>query len=319
MSGMLLLYRFLWQLRYSSDEAYLRPHYLCTMIIDFHTHILPPSLINQRDRYIARDATLGALFSDPRAPMATAEELLAAMDEAAVDLAVTLGMGWTSQDVAREVNDYLLEAAARYPRRLVPFCSVNPAWGDEALREVERCARQGARGVGELHPDTQGFRLSDRRVMEPLMNMVRSYHLILLTHASEPVGHQYPGKGATTPAMLMGLIEQFPDVPIVCAHWGGGLPFFNLMPEVRALLGNTYFDTAASPFLYDPQVFSVVAQLASPGSILLGSDFPLLKPQRLIEQMDIASLGNEERQAILGTNAERLLGLAGDEDVPESR
>lgn len=291
----------------------------CTMIIDFHTHVFPPSLINHRSRYTARDATLHALFANPQAPMATAEELLAAMDEAAVDVAVILGIGWTSQDVAKEVNDYLLEAAARHPQRLVPFCSVNPAWGDEALREVERCARQGARGVGELHPDTQGFRLSDRRVMEPFINIVRSYHLILLTHASEPVGHQYPGKGKTTPAALMDLIKQSPGVPIVCAHWGGGLPFFNLMPEVRDLLGNTYFDTAASPLLYDPQVFSVVARLASPTSILLGSDFPLLKPQRLIEQLDTAPLGNKKRQAILGTNAERLLGLTGNHGVPKIR
>ncbi|MEE8443357.1 MAG: amidohydrolase, partial [Dehalococcoidia bacterium] len=99
------------------------------MIIDFHTHILPQSIIKERDRYLALDATLGALFVDPRAPMATADELVAAMDEAQVDMAVTLGIGWNNPELAREVNDYLLESAARYPRRLVAFCSVNPAWG----------------------------------------------------------------------------------------------------------------------------------------------------------------------------------------------
>ena len=281
------------------------------MIIDFHTHILPPSIIKHRDRYLARDDTLAALFADPRAPMATAEELVAAMDEAEVDLAVTLGMGWTSPEIAREVNDYLLESAARYPRRLVAFCSVNPVWGEQTLRELERCARLGAKGVGELHPDTQGFDLSAPQVMEPLMDMLRSYRLILLTHASEPVGHQYAGKGTTTPSVLMGLIKQFPDVPIVCAHWGGGLPFYALMPEVRAALGNTYFDTAASPFLYQPQVFSVVARLVGPDSILMGSDYPLIKPQRLIQQVTTASLTDEEQQAILGGNAQRLLGLRG--------
>ena len=282
------------------------------MIIDFHTHILPPSLIKHRDRYLARDATLGTLFADSRAPVATAEELVAAMDEAQVDMAVTLGMGWTSPEIAREVNDYLLESAARYPRRLVAFCSVNPVWGEQALHEVERCARLGAKGVGELHPDTQGFDLSAPQVMEPLMDMLRSYRLVMLTHASEPVGHQYAGKGTTTPSVLMGLIKQFPDVPIVCAHWGGGLPFYALMPEVRAALGNTYFDTAASPFLYQPQVFSVVARLVGPDSILMGSDYPLIKPQRLIRQVTTASLTDEEQQAILGGNAQRLLGLRGE-------
>ena len=279
------------------------------MIIDFHTHILPQSIIKGRDRYLTRDATLAALFADPRAPMATAEELVAAMDEAEVDLAVTLGMGWTNPEVAREVNDYLLESAARYPGRLVAFCSVNPAWGEQALREVERCARLGAKGVGELHPDTQGFDLSAPQVMEPLMDMLQTYRLALLVHASEPVGHEYPGKGATTPAVLMGFIERFPDVPIVCAHWGGGLPFYALMREVRAALRNTYFDTAASPLLYQPQVFSVVARLVGSGAILLGSDYPLLKPSRLIRQVADATLTDEERRAILGGNAQRLLRL----------
>lgn len=288
------------------------------MIIDFHTHILPPSIIKERDRYLARDATLEALFADPRAPMATAEELIAAMDEAGVDLAVTLGMGWSNPEVAREVNDYLLESAERYPRRLVAFCSVNPAWGEQALREVERCASLGARGVGELHPDIQGFDLAAPQVMEPLMNMLRSQRLILLTHASEPVGHRYAGKGATTPSVLMGLIDRFPEVPIVCAHWGGGLPFYALMPEIRAALTNTYFDTATSPFLYEPQVVSIAARLVGAGSVLLGSDYPLLNPLRLVRQVTNASITDEERRAILGGNAQRLLSLTEDPYVPKA-
>ena len=282
------------------------------MIIDFHTHIFPPAIINERDRYVPRDATLKTLYTDPRAPMATADDLITAMDEAEVDMSVVLGLGWTDPDIAREVNDYLLESAARHPQRLVAFCSVNPAWEEQALREVERCARLGARGVGELHPDIQGFDLSDAKVMGPLVEVVRSYGLIMLTHASEPVGHGYAGKGATTPSVVVGLIERFPDVPIVCAHWGGGLPFYALMPEIGTMLSNTYFDTAATPLLYQPEVFSVAMQLVNRGSILLGSDYPLVNPRRLIRQVGEARLTDEDKRAILGGNAQRLLGLGGD-------
>lgn len=281
------------------------------MIIDFHTHIFPPSMRNSRAEYLRRDATLATLFTDPRAAMASAEELIAAMDRAQVDAAVVLGMGWTDQEVAREANDYLIESAARYPGRLIPFCSVNPAWGKQALIEVERCALAGAKGVGELHPDTQGFRLSDIRLMSPLIEVIRSLDLILLTHASEPVGHHYPGKGSATPSELMALIEAFPELPLVCAHWGGGLPFYSLMPEVRTALANTYFDTAASPLLYSHDLFSLGPRLVDPGSILLGSDFPLLEPDRLVQQVTDASLSIEERNAILGDNAQRLLKLPG--------
>ena len=280
------------------------------LIIDFHTHILPPSLKERREEYIARDATLAALFANPHVAMATAEELLDAMDAAEVDKAVVLGMGWTDRQVGRLANDYLLEAASRYRQRLIPFCSVNPAWGEDALREAERCAALGARGIGELHPDTQGFDLSSAAVMDPLMELIRRHRLILLTHASEPVGHLYAGKGATTPDVLLHLIEHYPDVPIACAHWGGGLPFYNLMPEVRPALGNTFFDSAASTFLYRPEVFSVATQLVGADHILFGSDYPLLGPQRLIDQVKAQPLAESEKEAILGANTARLLGLA---------
>ncbi len=279
------------------------------MLIDFHTHILPPAFRQGRARYSERDATFRALFPSLRAAMATAEDLLAALDGAGLDAAVALGYGWTDLDVAREANDYLLESAAKHPRRIIPFCSVNPAWGEAALREAQRCVRQGARGIGELHPDTQGFSLTDQAVMGPLMELARSLRLVVLTHASEPVGHAYAGKGSVTPAVLAPFIHRYPDVPIVCAHWGGGLPFYALMPEVRQGLANAFVDTAVSPFLYDKEVFTLAPKLIGVEHVLFGSDFPLLKPSRVLAQARAAELTDAQRQAILGGNAQRLLGL----------
>lgn len=279
------------------------------MIIDFHTHVFPPRLMEERGAYSKRDATLAALFADPDAPMATAEDLISAMDEAGVDAAVIMGVGWTDMDIAREANDYILESAVRYSGRLVPFCSVSPAWGEDALIEIDRCAALGARGVGELHPDTQGFKLGDRSLMDPFMDCVKSRKMVALTHSSEPVGHTYPGKGTVTPDVLMEFIERYPDVAIVCSHWGGGLPFYSLMPEVRRALSNTYFDSAASPFLYRASIYSVMSRMARPSSMLFGSDFPLLRPARLMRHIRAADISEEEKERILGGNAQRLLGL----------
>ena len=279
------------------------------MIIDFHTHIFPPRLVEERGAYSKRDATLAALFADPSAPMATAGELVSAMDEAEVDAAVIMGVGWTDRGIAREANDYMLESAARYSGRLIPFCSVNPAWGEDALIEIDRCAALGARGVGELHPDTQGFKLGDRSLLGPFLDCLKSRNMVLLTHSSEPVGHMYPGKGTVTPDVLMEFIERYPDVAIVCSHWGGGLPFYSLMPEVKRALSNAYFDSAASPFLYRTSIYSLVSKAVRPGSILFGSDFPLLRPERLMRHIKAADISEEEKAQILGGNAQRLLGL----------
>jgi hypothetical protein len=280
------------------------------MIVDFHTHIYPPSLREQHETYAKRDRTFGELFADPRARMATAEELIAAMDEDGVDRSVVMGIGWTDRGVAREVNDYLSDAVSRFPDRLTGFAGVNPSWGGEASAlEAARGAKAGLRGIGELHPTSQGYDLGDESTMTPLMEVAREHELIVTTHSSEPVGHTYQGKGDTRPEMLMRFITQYPDVTLVCAHWGGGLPFYALMPEVAEALSNVYFDTAASPFLYDARVFDVVTGLVGADHILLGSDYPLLRASRLIRQVRESGLPDADRSAIMGGNAARLLGL----------
>ena len=120
--------------------------------------------------------------------------------------------------------------------------------------------------------------------MRPLLEMADRYGLIITAHTSEPVGHSYQGKGHTTPDVTMRFIEiarNYPNVKIVCAHWGGGLPFYALMPEVKDALQNVWFDTAASPFLYSPEIFSIAPDLVGADKILLGSDFPLIRFRRI--------------------------------------
>jgi predicted TIM-barrel fold metal-dependent hydrolase len=218
-------------------------------------------------------------------------------------------MGWNNYGLAREANDYIIASTATFPHRLIGFCSVNPSWGTDAVREMERCAQAGLQGVGELHPDTQGFDLTDPSVLEPLMGQARELEWPVVVHASEPVGHQYPGKGHTTPDKVYRFIRNFPENIIICAHWGGGLPFYALMPEVPRVLKNVYFDSAASPFLYRQEVFAEVARLVGADRIVFGTDYPLIGHRRLLKQVRDAGLGAPDRAAILGGNAARLMRL----------
>ena len=263
------------------------------MVTDYHTHIVPPWLIRDRELWIDRDATFRELFSDPRARLATAEDLIAAMDEDGVDRSVAMGYGWTDIDLARLCNDYIAEASRLHPDRLVGFGSVNPGWGDVAAHELERCAQLGLRGLGELHPDTQGFDPGNPDVMMPVLEVANEHGLVITTHSSEPVGHHYQGKGRTTPDVLMRFIENaraYPNVRIICAHWGGGLPFYTLMPEVKEALVDAWFDTAATPFLYDESIYEIVSALLGTERVLLGSDYPLIRFRRLARQVEEAGL-----------------------------
>ena len=280
------------------------------MTIDFHTHIFPPELRAQRERYLSRDATFRELFGHPRAKLATADELVEAMDRDGVSRSVVMGMGWTDPGLGREVNDYIIDSVRRRPDRLAGFAGVNPAWGSDAAKELGRCAAQGLIGVGELHPDTQSYDLGDRAVMAPVMEVAAERGLMVTTHSSEPVGHQYAGKGTTGPESLWKLIVNFPEVTIVCAHWGGGLPFYGLMPEVADSIANVYFDTAASPFLYSPTVFSTVAGLVGVERILLASDYPLMSISRVRDQLEGSGLSEQAVRSIASENAARLLDRA---------
>lgn len=279
------------------------------MIIDFHTHVFPPQIKANRSRYINSDPCFAILYSSPKAKLVTADELISSMDRNEVDISVILNIGWTTHDLCLETNDYILESISRYPKRLVGFCSVSLQSPEAALKEIERCASGGIKGIGELRPDMQLLDISDKKLMQPFVDIMKKHNLILLTHTSEPIGHIYPGKGAVTPEVLYPFIAANQELTIICSHWGGGLPFYALMPEVKQAISNVYFDTAASPLLYSPGIYKQVAQLAGADKILFGSDYPLLEQERLIKEIKSAGLPAGVEDKILGGNARRLLGI----------
>jgi predicted TIM-barrel fold metal-dependent hydrolase len=279
------------------------------VIVDSHTHILPDQFRDQRERWLSNDRTFASLFNDTAARTVSAEDLIGEMDGAGVDVSVSLGYGWTDRDSARVSNDYLLAAALQHPGRIVPFCSVDPGWGDHAVTEVQRCLSLGARGIGELHADTQDWNPEGVDGLRPIMSLAVEAAIPVVVHASEPVGHTYPGKGTSSPDRLLGMAAAFPDVAFVFAHFGGGLPFYALMPEVAETLSNVYFDSAAAPFLYRPDVYKVAATTAGPGRILFGSDYPLLKQGRALRGVREACLGDKDITRILGGNAADLFGI----------
>jgi predicted TIM-barrel fold metal-dependent hydrolase len=278
------------------------------VIIDFHTHITAPEIIARRDEYLIRDAWFRDLYANPMARLSSAEDLIAAMDQACVDQSVVFGFGWRDMDLCRRDNDYVMEAISRYPDRLVGFGIVNPATGREAVREIERCARGGLCGLGELMPDGQGYRLDDEKVMAPIVEAAQSLKMVLLTHCSEPVGHLYPGKGTVTPDEVIRFARLFPDAMLVCAHWGGGAIFYELMPEISEVMRNVYYDTAASLYLYRDDIFSLAARWA-PSKVLFATDYPLISPQRFIKRMQSARMPMATLRRMLGGNAWRVLKL----------
>ena len=255
------------------------------MIVDGHTHILPLEITENLSKYTKTDSTLNELFN-PRSKTSTAEALIKSMDEQGIEISVVMGMGWTDHSLNQYVNDYLLESATKYPKRLIPVTGIIPSGDSKGIYEAERCVGRGARGIGEIHASNQGINLGEHSLMEPFMKLADSKKLPVVIHCSEPVGHQYPGKGITYPETIEKFVSDFPQSSIILAHWGGGLPFYLLMREVEIAFSNVYFDTAATNLLYNPRVFQVVEKICSSNKILFGSDYPLVSPDRILKQID---------------------------------
>jgi len=235
---------------------------------------------------------------------------MAEMDSSGVDISVTFSFGWTDCGLIEECNSYVIDAMRRYTGRIYGMAVSLPTSGERAVRELERCAAAGMIGLGELMPHGQGYKLSDISLLTPLMEVVCHYQLLVLAHCSEPVGHIYPGKGDVSLQDIVAFLTAFPDIRFIAAHWGGGLPFYSLMPEIQRIASHIWYDTAATVFLYRDTIFPIVAQLVGADRILFASDYGLLHQKRVIDHIRQANLDTASLEKILGKNAQDLLALS---------
>ncbi|MCG6892969.1 MAG: amidohydrolase family protein [Desulfobacteraceae bacterium] len=280
------------------------------MIVDVHTHAFPEEIRRDRERFFPGEPAFQLLYDNPKSRLVGASETVAMMDEAGVDVSVVFGFPWRNEAWFRLNNDYILEAVSRYPKRLVGFCCLDPAH-DGAAAEVERCLDAGMGGVGELAFYVSGIDRVALDRLSPLMALCRERNRPVMIHTNEPVGHAYPGKTPNTLKQIYDLVVQFPDNRIILAHWGGGLFFYSLLKkQVREALANVWMDTAASPFLYHPAIYRTAVELIGSGKVLLGTDFPLLKPSRYFEELAESGISDADREAICGASAAALLGLS---------
>jgi uncharacterized protein len=279
------------------------------MIIDCHTHIFPDEVRNDRIAYCEKDEAFSSIYRDVKAKLSGVEELIASMDQAGVERSVICGFSWQRPSLCRFHNQYLLEAASRYPDRLIVFLSLLFSEPDWSARELEEGIRGGAKGVGEIAFYQGEMTSRDIRLAKPLLTLMERDRTPLLLHTNERLGHPYPGKGMTPVERFYELALASPGLPIILAHWGGGLLFYELMPEGGKALKNVYYDTAASPFLYSRKIYPAACEIVGSRKILFGTDFPLIRAGRYFKEMEESGLSKEDRADILGLNAMRLVGL----------
>jgi len=279
------------------------------MIIDAHAHIFPKSVRENRETYFSGEPAFKLLYDSPKSRLAGASDMTRAMHENGVDLSVVFGFPWNNPDTMKMHNDYIMDAAAKYPGRLKGLCCLGPDLKG-ALPELERCLEGGLSGAGELAFYQSGIDPECLKKLEPVMALCLAENLPVMIHTNEPIGHYYPGKSPNTLAQIYGLPARFPENKIILAHWGGGLLFYHLLKrDAKETLENVYYDTAASPFLYDTGIYQTAIQLVGREKILFGSDYPLIQPARYFKELEAADLSEDDKSHICGKNAARLFAV----------
>lgn len=294
------------------DSGFDVPGSLATIgmmiIIDAHCHIFPTEIIASRERIARTETWFGELYRNPREKMASLEDLLSSMETAGITRSIVFGFAFQDPGLCHVCNQYVLEAAARYPGKILPFIVVQPRCKEPAQRELVDCLQSGALGLGELLPDGQGYTLEDWAILDPVMDYMRFVKRPTMFHLNEQLGHKYPGKGLHGVSLGFAFAEHYAENLLIYSHWGAGLPFYELMPEVRKTLRNVYYDTAASLYLYEDRIFSDAMNWV-PDKVLWGSDFPLIAQNRFLRHINRLQLPHRDAERLLCTNAAALLRL----------
>jgi len=290
-------------------------------VIDAHVHLYPPEAGREPIAWAgAKGESHWAKLCTRRRKngswvqgFPSVDELLREMDASGVSKAVLLGWYWEKHATCVEQNAFYADCVRMHPDRLAAFATVHVGAGEAALDEVRKAKDAGLIGLGELSPHSQGVSLHDPWWLK-LMALAGELKLPVNLHVTDPNSALYPGRVETPLADFIGLAREFPFTKFILAHWGGGLAFDS---ECRALL-NVYYDTAASPLLYPPDIWSRGIAGVGQERILFGSDYPLVLYPRtepthgfagILDEVAAAGLTEGQKSSLLNENVKRLLGV----------
>jgi predicted TIM-barrel fold metal-dependent hydrolase len=209
-------------------------------------------------------------------------------------------------------SDEVARACAEHADVLIPFASVDPSRGTDAVRQARLLAAEhGVRGF-KFHPSLQAFHPNDQMVY-PLYAALQELGMVALFHSGQTgIGAGLPGGAGirmkyADPMFLDDVAADFPDLRIVIAH-----PSFPWQDEALAIAThkpNVYIDLSGwSPKYFPPQLVRYANTLLR-DKVLFGTDFPLITPDRWLTDFETLDIKPEVRPLILKENAVRLLGL----------
>jgi uncharacterized protein len=209
-------------------------------------------------------------------------------------------------------NEEIAELAHKHSDVAIPFASIDPHRGEGGVREARRLIKDyGVKGF-KFHPTVQEFFPNDR-LAYPLYEAIAEAKLPALFHTGQTgVGAGTRGGGGlrlkySNPLVLDDVAADFPDMPIILAH-----PSFPWQEEALSVATHkpqVYIDLSGWSPKYFPPILVQYANTLLKDKILFGSDYPVLSPEKWVEEFDKLPIKPEVRPKIMKENAARLLQL----------
>ncbi len=213
---------------------------------------------------------------------------------------------------AKITNEEVAELANKHGDVAIPFASIDPHRGADGVRMAKRLIAEYKVKGFKFHPSTQAFFPNDR-LAYPLYEAIAEAKLPALFHTGQTgVGAGTRGGGGirlkySNPLHLDDVAADFPDMPIVLAH-----PSFPWQEEALSVATHkpqVYIDLSGWSPKYFPPILVQYANTLLKDRILFGSDYPVISPEKWIEEFEKLPIKPEVRPLIMKGNAARLLKL----------
>jgi uncharacterized protein len=209
-------------------------------------------------------------------------------------------------------SEEIATQAAEHSDVLIPFGSVDPRRGADAVAQARSLARDyGVKGF-KFHPTLQGFAPNDP-AFYPLWAEIESLGVPALFHTGQTgIGAGLPGgRGLklrlSDPMLVDDVAADFPALTVILAH--PSVPWVASAISIATHKSNVYLDLSGWSPKYFPADLVRAANSYLQDKVLFGTDYPLLTPERWLRDFDALEFKPEAKAKILKANAVRVLGL----------
>lgn len=230
-------------------------------------------------------------------------DTLAAMDQA--DVHISLLSAWYGPQGSLISNEEVSEQIAQAPERFRGLASVDITQPMEAVREIRRWV-DGTQFVGvRIVPWLWNLPPNDR-LYYPIYAACIDLGVPLCTQ----IGHTGPLMRSETGRLipyLEDVLLDFPELVVVGGHVG--FPWIDELTSLTVKFPNFYVDTSAYAVHRLPEDFVTYMQGLGSSRVMFGTNWPMLSPQRCLQQLAAVGLDAAQQQAFLYGNAQRVFGL----------